>query len=272
LNHQWILHNLIGLIYVISTGDSIKGLYNVSSDTELFFSIKQGKYEEQSYTGDGEKNKSISVVIGRNQFVDNFDFNVYYNGQVLKNVDSLYDMLPEEHACYARTGFNGGLDIYFGTGNFGFVPEIGSQIKVSYLLTDGEDGNILNNVVNDFKFEDSVYDSEGNSLNMKDLFDIYIYNDVNFGVEGESVEYMKSVIPNVSRNFVLASPEQFVYHLKRLNMFSKVNAFNLLDENNFNNNKYINRFITDTFGATVDTESVRDSMVRYFPTITNAPR
>jgi hypothetical protein len=50
-------------------------------------------------------------------------------------------------------------------------------------------------------------------------------------------------------------------------MFSKVNAFNLLDENNFNNNTYIERFITETFGDTVDVDSTRDQMVKYFPTI-----
>jgi hypothetical protein len=78
---------------------------------------------------------------------------------------------------------------------------------------------------------------------------------------------MKSVIPHVSRNFVLASPEQFIYHLKRLNMFSKVNAFNLLDENNFNNNKYIEKFIIETFGENANTEQISKSMVKYFPTI-----
>lgn len=50
-------------------------------------------------------------------------------------------------------------------------------------------------------------------------------------------------------------------------MFSKVNAFNLLDENNFNNNKYIEKFIVETFGDSVDTDTVREKMVKYFPTI-----
>lgn len=267
MNNTLLKNKTNQLNYILTTGDSIKSLYDVDSYTELYFNVKQGKYEEQSYTGDGEKNKSISVVINRDQTIDNFNFSVYYNGINLKIVDSLYDMLPNEYACYTRTGFNGGLDIYFGTGNFGFVPEIGSIIKVTYLLTDGREGNILNNKVNDFTFEDDIYDSEGNALNMEDLFDVYIHNDINFGVDSESVSYMKSVIPHVSRNFVLASPEQFIYHLKRLNMFSKVNAFNLLDENNFNNNKYIEKFIIETFGENANIEQISKSMVKYFPTI-----
>ena len=61
------------------------------------------------------------------------------------------------------------------------------------------------------------------------LFDIFVETDIKFASDGESVEYTKSVIPYVSRNFVLATPAQFIYHLKKLNMFSKVNAFNTLD-------------------------------------------
>jgi len=255
------------LNYTLTIGNSIKNIYDINSYTELYFNIKQGKYETQKYTGDGRKNQSISVVINRNQTIDNFSYSVYYNGISLKIVDSLYDMLPNEHACYTKTGFDGGLDIYFGTGSYGFIPEIGSSITVTYLLTDGSKGNILNNIVNDFIFEDDVYDYNGNTIKMEDLFDIYIHNDINFGVDSESVQYTKSVIPHVSRNFVLASPEQFIYHLKRLNMFSKVNAFNLLDENNFNNNKYIDKFIIDTFGGYVEVDDIREKMIRYFPTI-----
>jgi len=268
LKHDTLLKNKTNqLYYTISTGKFIKNIFDINQYSELFFSIKQGKYEEQSYTGNGEKNMSISVIIKRNQTIDNFDFTVYYNGQPLKIVDNLYDMLPNEMSCYTKTGFNSGLDIYFGTGNYGFIPEIGSLITVKYLITDGSKGNILNNIVNDFIFVDNVTDSNGDPVNMESIFDIFISDDINFGVDSESVDHMKSIIPNVSRNFVLASPNQFIYHLKRLNIFSKVNAFNMLDEHNFNNNKYIDRFINDTFGGNVDTDEVRDKMIKYFPTI-----
>jgi hypothetical protein len=267
MNNTLMKNKSNSLYYVINTGDSIKNVYDVNAYTDLYFNVKQGKYETQTYTGDATKNQSIAVIVDRDQVIDNFSFSVYYNGNGLKIVDSLYDMLPNEYACYTKTGFDGGLDIYFGTGDHGFVPAIGSVITVTYLVTDGADGNILTNLVNDFTFEDDVYDANGNVLGMDELFDIYIHNDINFGADGESIEYTKSIIPNVSRNFVLATPEQFIYHLKRLNMFSKVNAYNLLDTNNFNNNKYIESFIVETFGDTIDIDKVRDNMEKYFPTI-----
>lgn len=266
-NHTLLKNKTNNLFYSIENGDSIKNVYNVNSYSDIYLNLKQGKYEEQNFTGTGEKNQSLSVVVDKDQTIDNFSFSIYFNGTPLKIVDSLYDMLPNEYACYTRTGFDGGLDIYFGTGDFGFIPTIGSEIIVNYLLTDGSIGNILNNIVNDFKFEDDVFDEDGNSLNMDDLFDVLIHDDINFGVDGESLTFTKSVIPHVSRNFVLATPEQFIYHLKRLNMYSKVNAYNLLDENNYNNNKYIDKFIYDTFGTSVDVDDVRNNMRRYFPTI-----
>ena len=60
------------LYYTLTTGESVRGVYNVNSYSELYFNVKQGKFEEQTYTGDGEKNKSISVVVNREQVIDNF--------------------------------------------------------------------------------------------------------------------------------------------------------------------------------------------------------
>ena len=74
-----------------------------------------------------------------------------------------------------------------------------------------------------------VYDTDGNALQASQIFDIFVETNIQFASDGESIEYTKSVIPYVSRNFVLATPAQFIYHLKKLNMFSKVNAFNTLD-------------------------------------------
>ncbi len=266
-NNTLLKNKSNNLYYTITVGESSRNVYDILPNTDIYFSVRQGKYEDQTYTGTGYKGQSISVVVNREQIIDNFSYSIYYNGINLKVVDGMYDMLPNEYACYTRTGFEGGLDIYFGNGDFGFIPEIGSEIKVAYLLTDGSDGNILTNLINDFTFEDDVTDSDGNILNMENLFDIFIHNDINFGVDGETIEYTRSVIPYVSRNFVLATPEQFVYHLKRLNMYSKVNAFNMLDETDINNNKYIDSFVKETFGSNVNVNVIKDKMKKYFPTI-----
>jgi len=216
------------LYYTLKVGAD-KNYYYLTPGCQFFVNIIQGKYEYQTFTGDGTIAQSFQVSVSNNSTIDNFDFQVTLNGINLQIKDHLYDMLPDEYACYARTGFNGGLDIYFGNSVNGIIPPIGSIVQVKYLLTNGLVGNILNNKVNDFTFIDDIYDSDGNTLSPSDIFDLFVETNIQFASDGETIEYTKSVIPYVSRNFVLATPAQFIYHLKKLNMFSKVNAFNTLD-------------------------------------------
>lgn len=216
------------LFYTLKIGVD-RNIYSITSGCQFFVNIVQGKYETQTFTGDGSKNQSIAVIVDNNQTIDNFDFQVFVDGVNMSIRDHLYDMLENENACFTRTGFDGGLDVYFGNSVNGIVPPLGSVIEVKYLLTDGIVGNIPNSKINDFEFVDDIYDSEGNIISSKELFDVFIENDITFASDGESLEYTKSIIPYVSRNFVLATPSQFIYHLKKLNFFSKVNAFNTLD-------------------------------------------
>jgi hypothetical protein len=216
------------LYYTLKTGN-FRNYYSLLPGCQFFINVVQGKYESQIFTGDGTISQSFQATVSNNATIDNFDFRVTLNGVNLQIKDHLYDMLDNEYACYARTGFNGGLDIYFGNGTNGVIPSIGATIEVKYLLTNGLLGNILNNKVNDFVFIDDIYDSDGNIIQASQIFDNFVETNIQFASDGESIEYTKSVIPYVSRNFVLATPAQFIYHLKKLNMFSKVNAFNNLD-------------------------------------------
>lgn len=217
-----------GLYYSLKVGTD-KNVYTLTPGCQFFVNIVQGKYDQQNFTGDGSITQSFQITVSNNLTLDNFDYQILLNGNNCQIKDHLYDMLENEYACYTRTGFNGGLDVYFGNGINGIIPPIGSLIEVKYLLTNGLQGNIINNKVNDFVFVDDIYDDDGNTVQASQIFDLFIETNIQFASDGESVEYTKSVIPYVSRNFVLATPAQFIYHLKKLNMFSKVNAFNTLD-------------------------------------------
>jgi hypothetical protein len=244
--------------------------YTILQNSNYIFNIVQGRFEKQSFTGDGSKNQSVSVNIPNSQNIDNFNFNVYYNGIILDRKEHMYDMLDREYAFYSRTGFMGGLDIYFGNGEYGFIPSLGSLIEIEYLITDGVNGNILNNKINDFKIMDDIVDEKNNVINIDNLFNIYIYNDINMGSNPESIIYTKSIIPHVSRNFVLGTPQQFVYHLRKLNMFSKINAYNRLDSYMVNNDRYIDYFIEETFkdiSNNINFSDVKKKMKTYFPNV-----
>jgi len=212
--------------------DENQYLINVPG-VEFYLPIIQGRYETQTFTGDNTINQSYSVNIPNSSQVENFNYTVTYNSIVLEIKDHLYDMLPGEYACYVRSGFNGGIDIFFGTKSYGFIPQNGSLIQVDYLLSDGSLGDILNPTINEWKIEGVIKDNNDKTIKIEDFFDIFIYNDINFTSDGDTIDFIKSTIPYISRNFVLATPKQFIYHLKRMNIFSKVNAFNMLDDNNY---------------------------------------
>ena len=203
------------------------------ANNSFYIPIIQGSYESQRFTANGKTNQSYSVNIPGNKQIENFNFFIRYNGRVITIKDGMWDMNPGTYECFVRSGFNGGIDIYFGNENYGFIPQRGASIEVRYLLSDGSDGEIFNPVLNDFKVEGEIRDGQGNELDIKKLFNISIQTDINFASDGESLDFTKSAVPFVSRNYVLGTPSQFIFHLRRLNMFSKVNAYNKLEDNNF---------------------------------------
>lgn len=232
INNETIMTNKSNSLKYSTNFSTNEMIYPISQNSQFFVSVIQGVWETQNFTGDGTINQSYSVNIPNSKQVENFNYQIKYNGIVLSIKDHMYDMLNSEYSCIVKSGFNGGIDIYFGNTNFGFIPTVGSNIEVKYLLSDGADGEILNPKRNDFKFLTQIKDGQGNDVNIEDLFDIDIQNDINFASNGDTLDFIKSSLPHVSRNFVLGTPKQFIFHLKKLNMFSKVNAYNKLSDNN----------------------------------------
>jgi hypothetical protein len=226
-----IKNNTNGLNYIIDLGTD-KITYRVTNGFQCFLNIIQGKWEKQTFTGTGEQNQSFSVNVPGIVEIENSNIKVSINGQNLSLKKNVLDMLPGELACVVKTGFTGGVDLIFGNDGFGTVPAIGAVIDISYILTDGERGNIFRNTINDFKFIDDIFDGLGGTVNIDDIFDIYIEKNINFGAAGESVEFMKNILPIVSNNFVLGLPQQYAYHIKRFGIFSRVTSYNNSSVNN----------------------------------------
>jgi len=232
INNNLSLKNRTNSLYYVAKLNTDKNIYPINlPGTQFFIPIIQGKIETQTFTGDGTINQSFSVNIPNSAQIENFNYTITYNSIVLVKKEHLFDMLPKENACYIKSGFNGGIDVYFGTDVNGIVPQLGAIITVEYLLSEGSVGDILVETTNDWKIEGDVYDGQGNLIEIEKFFDITIENSVDFSSDGESIEFTKAVMPYVSRNFVLATPPQFIFHLKRMNIFSKVNAFNMLNDN-----------------------------------------
>lgn len=225
-NRTQIKNSTNGLNYAIDLGGADNVSYKVQAGLQFYLSIVQGLWQISTFTGTGEKLQSFSVNIpGGNTDVENFNVIISVNGQIWPLRKNLYDMSANEQVCIVRTGFNGGVDIIFGNGDFGAIPIIGSIIDVNYILSDGSRGSIFRRTINDWKIIGDVLDGFGNTLDITQYFDIYISTDINFGADSESIDFTRSLLPIVSTNFVLALPEQYAYYIKRLGVFSHVNAY-----------------------------------------------
>ena len=213
-----------GLDYSLYLGQE-KITYLINPSTRIFLPLIQGKYKTTNFTGRGTINQTYQVTQTGVQDIENFNTEVLVNGNFWTIKKHLYELFPNEEACVVRTGFNGGIDIIFGNGNFGAIPQIGAIITITYILTDGNDGNIFRRTFNDWKYVDDATDGYGNSIDASKIFDTAIYNDINFGADGESYVFTRNILPIASNNFVLGLPQQYAYEIKKLGVFSHVNAY-----------------------------------------------
>ena len=77
-----------------------------------------------------------------------------------------------------KTGQSGGLDVFFGNGYNGKIPQIGSVVLVEYLITDGEPGNINSmesNTAEQWKFTSSGYAINSEEIDLNKLSEQKLY-------------------------------------------------------------------------------------------------
>ena len=224
MNRNVLKNKTNSLDYSLNLGQD-KITYMINKNTQIFLPIIQGKFKTTNFTGTGNINQTFQVALAGRQDIENFNYEVLVNGSYWTLKKHLYDLRPNEEACVVRTGFNGGIDIIFGNGGFGAVPSIGATIAVTYLVSDGSDGNIFRRTFNDWKFLDDAIDGFGGTVDAAKIFDVAIFNDINFGANKENVTFTKNILPIVSNNFVLGLPQQYAYEIKKLGVFSHVNAY-----------------------------------------------
>lgn len=225
LNNTKIINKTNNLSYFIDLGGNDNVGYIITPNKKYYLPIVQGVLETQVFTGTNGIDQIVSISIPSSQKVENFRVSVYVNGVYCAMKDLMYDMLENEYACIVRSGITGGIDIQFGTSSYGIIPPLGSEILVKYVLSNGSLGNIPHRLPDDFHFVDEAYDGNGMVLDVDELFNVYIEDEIGMGGDGESVEFTRSAIPYTSRNFVLSKPEHYIFHLKRLNIYSQIDAF-----------------------------------------------
>lgn len=233
-----------GLEYVLKTNND-KFRIEKSNSEYIFIPVVQGKFENQTVTGTGEKLQSFNI--GFKGMVDHHSTRVTVNSELWTKYDSLYDMKVGTKGYIVKTGITGGLDIYFGNGSFGSVPVLGSSINVEYLLTEGSKGNLTGSKDLTFKFIDEGFDSLGDPFDLNEVLEASFTKAPKMGANQENTELTKLIAPLQSHSFVLANPNSYEHFLSRYGMFSYLDAYNTTDDGYIDDDNVIYLFmIPDT--------------------------
>lgn len=219
--------DLNGLTYTLLT-DKDRFRLEKSNSTKISTAIIQGKFQTQSFTGDGEPLQSINVQTAG--LSDHSKITVSVNGEVWTKQESLYDLHRDEKAYLVKTGISGGLDVYFGNTAFGMRPPVGSKIEVEYVVHDGKKGNIDDSNDLTLKWMAQGEDSVGEQHDLNNFLDVTVTSSPKMGTDRESTQFTKIMTPLASKSFVLATPDNYEYFLSRYGIFSYLDAYNTTED------------------------------------------
>jgi hypothetical protein len=226
-NYTMLTNTQNNLIYTIVLPGQDARLELTSMTNYLDVNVVQGSIEFQQSTGSGDPLQSFNFQSKKGTSIDNYFVNVYVDGKKWEIRDSILDMVFDEESCMVKTGVTGGIDVFFGNGYNGRVPRLGSTILVEYLLTDGDAGNLTNMTSPSFanwKFKTPGYSINTEQIEIDKYVKVSIKNDIIFGTLNEPVYLTRLLAPHMSRSFVLANQNNYIYFLRKLNIFTVIDA------------------------------------------------
>ena len=241
-NNTAITNVNTGLPYIIKV-DNPQEKIKIDLTTNSIYNFRtiQGEIEEQSVISNGRNLQSYNFASATQ--VENDTVEVFINGDQFGIVDSLYDMTKGERGVIVKTGISGGIDIYFGNDDWGFVPPNGAQILVKYIKTAGIRGNIYAaSDILTWKFLDQGLSNIGTEVDLNDVFNVGVKNPFVLGSSEEALDLTRLIAPKTSRALVLANPDNYVAFLSRFD-YSYVNAYTTYDDEYLDDDNVVYLFL-----------------------------
>lgn len=226
-NYTQLSSTINGLTYTVVLSSEQINLDLTNINNTVTVNIVQGKIEYQQATGTGDPLQSFNFQNKKGAAIDNFFVNIYVDGKRWIIKDSILDMSFQEQSCLVKTGQTGGIDVFFGTGYNGAVPRLGATILIEYLLMDGESGNLQTpstTLISNWKFLTKGYALNGEEIDLNKILNVSIKNDIIFGTLEEPLYLTRLLAPHTSRSYTLANTNNYIYFIKKLNMFTIVDA------------------------------------------------
>ena len=228
------------LVYTLRTNNDQFRLEKSNSGF-ITIPVVQGEFESQTVTSTVESFQSFNIIT--KGITDHSLVRVTVNSSLWSKYDSLYDMKRGTQGYMVKTGITGGLDIYFGNGSFGEIPQNGASIEVEYLKNQGAMGNLNGKIDLTFKFETEGTDSLGNTHDLNELLESKFTVTPMMGANPEQIELTKLIAPLQSHSFVLATPDNYEHFLSRYGMFSYLDAYNTTDDGYLDDDNVIYLFM-----------------------------
>jgi hypothetical protein len=214
---------------------------NVLGDTRLDmlsndsydFRIVQGTFQSNTVVGTGEPLTSFEIPSKRT--IDNDRVYVSVNGEMWERIESMYDMTNNSKHFIVKSNFDGGVSLIFGNGYFGAIPALGAIIEISFVISEGFNGNI-NSVSNQtkFKFVENTTTELSEDLDLNTVAEIKIKTPIILGSDSEDTAFTKNIAPYASKSFLLATPNNYKHFLSRFDFLSNIVVWNDASGNNDN--------------------------------------
>lgn len=178
-------------------------------NSSKYFSAVQGLFETQRFISTGGQYYTINF-----KFIGNIDtdyMTVKVNNEVWEPIASLYDMMSDAKQYTFKSSIGGGVDLIFGNEAHGRALKTNDVVEVTYLIHDGEAGNLNPNTETYFVFDNTLKGTNGESYDGNALFNVTFAetDPITGGSNSESVEHVRHMIGLNSRSLVLASPDNY---------------------------------------------------------------
>ena len=186
-NKTKVISKLNGMTYTILLG-APNGKITMQGGNFLEATLIQGRIKMQYVTGTGMPLQSYNFAERNFGEVDQYYTTVYVNGEIWEQVMNIQDLGFNQKGCIVRTGINGGIDIFFGNGSMGMMPQKGAKIVLEYVVTDGMGANISKEDANSSEYwqiEGNGILPDGSEIPLDDNFKITCDTDIIFGTNAE---------------------------------------------------------------------------------------
>lgn len=215
-NKTKLLCSQTGLCYNIVIPQEVIIMSLQADNSTKYLTIAEGTFETQTFIASGGQLYSQNIKFTGDTDLDYLE--VYVNDEKWERVDSLYDMDPESNQYLAKTSIKSGFDLVFGNSEHGRALKDGDVVKVTYLIHNGEMGNITEDPKPEFTFYDKLGSVDGEQVNGNQVFDIQVVNfdSVSSGTYSDTTEQVRQMIGMNSRALVLSDAKNYKKFFNKL--------------------------------------------------------